>query len=106
MISLYSPGTHALTMGHFVEICDSTPGECSNHPILQAYVGGALDLLAALDEETEYLDTLYCKEPQELFDVPTIIRFMQEHQEGYAKRNAMLLVIRYFEENGGCQINE
>lgn len=96
----------ALTVGQFSKICDAAPGECSDHPTLQAYVGGALDLIATLDEETEYLDTLYCKEPQGLFDVPAIIRFMQNHQEEYAKRNAMLLVVRYFEVNGGCQVNE
>lgn len=103
---LHSPSATALTVEQFSAICDSSPGECSDHPTLQAYVGGALDLLATLDEETEYLDTLYCAEPQTLFDVPTIIRFMEEHGEEYAKRNAMLLVVRYFEANGGCQDDE
>lgn len=103
---LHSPNAEALTVEQFSNICDSAAGKCSDHPTLQAYVGGALDLIATLDEETEYLDTLYCKEPEALFDVPTIIRFMREHREGYAKRNAMLLVVRYFEVNGGCQTDE
>lgn len=106
VFSLYSTRAPALTAAQFSSICDSAPGECSDHPTLQAYVGGALDLLATLDEETDYLDKLYCKEPKELFDVPAIIRFMQEHREGYAKRNAMLLVVRYFEEKGGCRTHE
>lgn len=96
----------ALTMEQFSRICDSVPGNCSNHPVLQAYVGGALDLLATLDEDTRYLGQLYCKEPKALFDVPTIVRFMQVHQDEYATRNAMLLLVRYFEDNGGCQPDE
>ena len=101
-ISLHSNGAPALTVEQFSTICDSAPGKCSDHSIVQAYVGGALDLLATLDDETDYLDTLYCKEPKDLFDVPEIIRFMHAHREGYATRNAMLLVVRYFEKNGGC----
>lgn len=106
LVSLQPTNASALTMEQFSHICESAPGECSDHPVLQAYVGGALDLLATLDEETRYLKKLYCKEPKELFDVPAIIRFMQAHREGYATRNAMLLVVRYFENNGGCQLNE
>ncbi len=106
LCSLNSPSAFALTMEQFSNICASVPGECSDHPVLQAYVGGALDLLATLDEETTYLGKLYCKEPKALFDVPAIIRFMQAHREEYATRNAMLPVVRYFEENGGCKANE
>jgi hypothetical protein len=89
-------------MAQFSSICESAGLECSEHPVLQAYVGGALDLIAMLDEETDYLDTVYCKEPKELFDVPAIIRYMEGHQEEYADRNAMLILIRYLEEFGGC----
>lgn len=96
----------ALTMEQVSRICDSASENCSDHPVLQAYVGGALDLLATLDEDTRYLDKLYCKDPKEIFDVPTIIRFMQSHDDEYATRNAMLLVVRYFEGNGGCQPDE
>jgi hypothetical protein len=102
LMSLQPANASALTMEQFSHICESAPGECSDHPILQAYVGGALDLLATLHEETRYLDSLYCKEPKELFDVTAIIRFMQEHREEYVGRNAMLLMIRHFEVNGGC----
>lgn len=102
LCSLHSTNALALTMGQFSSICDSASAKCSEHPILQAYVGGALDLLATLDEETDYLDSLYCKEQKELFDVSAIIRFMHTHREEYASRNAMQLVVRYFEENGGC----
>jgi hypothetical protein len=92
----------ALTMDQVAAICASHEGECSEHPILQAYVGGALDLIAMLDEETDYLGEIYCKEPSALFDVPAIIQYMGKHRVEYADRNAMLLVIRYLEEKGGC----
>lgn len=95
-------GADALTMDQFIAICDSHPGECRDHPILQAYVGGALDLIAMLDEETDHLAKVYCREPSELFDVPAIIDYMVEHRAEYADRNAMLPVIRFLEENGGC----
>lgn len=106
LLSVLSSSASALNMEQFSNICESAPGECRDHPILNAYVGGALDLLATLDEDTAYLDKLYCKDPKAIFDVPAIIRFMQVHREGYADRNAMLLVVRYFEENGGCETHE
>ncbi|MEN8815225.1 MAG: hypothetical protein ABF275_10110 [Glaciecola sp.] len=102
LIPLYTPSASALTMKQFSDICHSSPEECSDHPILQAYVGGALDLLAMLDERTDYLEKVYCKDPMELFDVPTIIRFMVQRSEQYTKDNAMLVLVRYFEERGGC----
>ena len=100
---LLLPGASgAMTMDQFSRICASATTDCSEHPLLNAYIGGALDLIAVLDEETDYLDRIYCKPPPELFDVPAIIRFMQTQQAAYATRNAMLLVVRYLEENGGC----
>lgn len=102
LLPLYTPSASALTMKQFSDFCHSSAEECSNHPILQAYVGGALDLLATLDERTDYLEKVYCKEPKELFDVPTIIRFMVQRSEQYANDNAMLVLVRYFEERGGC----
>jgi|GEM_PF-1638429 len=106
LFSLHPASAPALTVEQFSDICDAAPGECSDHPMLQAYVGGALDLLATLDEQTGYLGKLYCKEPKALFDVPVIIHFMQAHRDGNDSRNAMLLVVRYFEENGGCPPRE
>lgn len=103
LLPLHAPSAAALTMEQFSSICKSSPGECSDHPILQAYVGGALDLLATLDEQTDYLDKVYCKEPKELFDVPAIIRFMEQRSEQHATENAMLVLVRYFEEHGGCR---
>ncbi len=103
LLSLHPPSTPALTMKQVSDICHSPPGKCNDHPIIRAYVGGALDLLATLDERTDYLGKVYCKKPKELFDVPAILRFMESHSEQYASDNAMLLLIRYFEEHGGCQ---
>lgn len=88
-------------MSQFSQICGSNQ-QCSANPILQAYVGGALDLVAMLDEETKYLQKFYCKNTKELFDVPKIIQYMEGHQSEYANKNAMLLVIRYLEEKGDC----
>lgn len=96
----------ALTMADFIKICESAEKPCYEYPILQAYVGGSLDLIAALDEETEYLEKIYCKKPSEIFNVRRIIEFMESHNVEYAKKNSMLLVIRYLEENGGCQNND
>lgn len=98
----YVPSANALTMKQFSDICHSSAEQCSDHPVLQAYIGGALDLLATLDERTEYLEKVYCKEPKALFDVPTIIRFMVQRSDQYARDNAMLVLVRYFEERGGC----
>ena len=100
--SAISAPAAALTMNQFVSICEAADVACSEHPILNAYVGGALDLIAMLDEETSYLAEVYCKHPEELFDVPAIIRYMEAHQTEYAGKNAMLVLIRYLEEHGGC----
>ncbi len=103
LLSLHPPSILALTMKQVSDICHSSSGECSDHPIVQAYVGGALDLLATLDERTDYLGKIYCKKPKELFDVPVIIRFMELRSKQYATDNAMLVLVRYFEEHGGCK---
>jgi hypothetical protein len=89
-------------MKQFSDICHSSQAECSNHPIIRTYIGGALDLLATLNEQTDYLKQVYCKESKALFDVATIIRFMEQRSEQYASDNAMLVLVRYFEEKGGC----
>jgi len=92
----------SLTTSQFMKICESTPGSCQEQPMLNAYVGGALDVIAALDEERSYIKKIYCREPSRFFDVKAIIGFMQDNHESYADKNAMLLVIRYLEEKGGC----
>ena len=103
LLFLHAPSTFALTMKQVSDICHSSSSACSDHPIIRAYVGGALDLLATLDERTGYLEKVYCKKPKELFDLPAIIRFMELRSEQYATDNAMLALVRYFEEHGGCQ---
>ncbi len=102
ILALFPLESTALTMGQFASVCESYQGKCSDIPFLQAYVGGALDLVAMLDEETDYLDQIYCNEASDFFDVPEIIHFMLSHKEDYRDKNAMLLVIRYLEERGGC----
>ncbi len=92
----------ALTTQQFMSICEAGNGPCSEHPILNAYIGGALDLIAVLDEETDYLGEVYCGKPDKLFDVTQIIRYIEANQKAYADKNAMLVFVRYFEEEGGC----
>ena len=103
LLPLHAPSAIALTMKQFSDIRHTSPGECSDHPIIRAYVGGAIDLLATLDEQTDYLGKVYCKKPKELFDVPAITRYMELRSEQFVTDNAMLVLVRYFEEHGGCQ---
>lgn len=97
-----STNSKAITVDQFFGVCETEDHQCAEHPIKQAYIGGALDLIAVLDEETEYLDTVYCKKPKELFDIPAIIQYMELHREDYANQNAMILVLQYLVENGDC----
>lgn len=99
---VFSHAASALTMSQFTEICDSSSATCSDHSLAQAYIGGALDVIAVLNEETDYLGTLYCERPETLFNVSEIIDYMQKHPERHSDRNAMLLVVWYLEKNSGC----
>jgi len=98
----YSQNAEALRVGEFVAICEQSGHECKDIPVLNAYVGGALDLVAMLHEETQYIEPIYCKDPKILFDVPAIIGYIEKHHDGNEDKNAMLLVIRYLETYGGC----
>lgn len=100
--ALYSPTSHSLSNGDFNKICNASPVPCDEHPILQAYVGGALDLVATLDEKTDRLQPIYCKPTGELFDVSAMIWFMLETDRHNADDNAMVSLITYLKEKGGC----
>ena len=102
LLPLHTPCASAMTMKQISDFCHSSSGECIDNPMMQVYVGGALDLLGTLDEQTDYLGKVYCKKRKEIFDVPAIIRYMESHSEQYASDNAMLVLVRYFEEFGGC----
>ncbi|MBX2847046.1 MAG: hypothetical protein KTR16_01905 [Acidiferrobacterales bacterium] len=93
---------HALTVQQFKEACIAQGPSCESHPILNAYIGGALDLLAGLQEQTSYLATVYCDEPEKIFDINKIINFIQNSDVEHNNENAMLRLVAYFEENGGC----
>jgi len=103
ILTLYISSASAMTMKQFSEVCGASSGKCSDNPYVQAYVGGALDLIATLDERTDYLKKVYCKKPKELFDVPLIISYMEQRSKQYSKDNAMLVLVNYFEEYGGCK---
>lgn len=104
IVALLPKQASALSMEQFMAICKSSSvTQCKDHPMLQAYVGGSLDMIAMLDEETDYLARVYCRAPKALFDVGAILEFMEKEAEGHGSKNAMLLVIRYLEEQGGCR---
>lgn len=102
LLSAYTPPAKGLTVKQFADICHSSAMKCSDRPVVQAYIGGALDLVATLDEKTDYLAPLYCKDPKEIFDIPAITLFIQKQAEQHASDNAMLMLVRYFEKHGGC----
>lgn len=95
-------GASAMTIEEFDSICTSATIPCQDIPFMQAYIGGALDLLAMLDEETEYLESIYCSPKQELFATTPIINYVLAHKSERPTRNAMMLLIQYLEEEGGC----
>ncbi len=92
----------ALTVAGFRQICESAEASCESLPVLQAYVGGSLDMIATLDERTEFLGEVYCRPPSELFDVAAIIRYVERAPAADEEANAMSLVVRYLVEKGGC----
>ncbi len=94
---------HALSVDELLDACVQIGAPCKDIPWVQAYIGGALDLIAMLDEETEYLAQVYCKAPEVLFDVPGILGYLERNRAGNGDKNAMLLVIRFFEDYGGCR---
>ncbi|MEM1434284.1 MAG: hypothetical protein AAGG11_09540 [Pseudomonadota bacterium] len=100
---LLSLDASALTIEGFRAICAANDVTCEQIPVLQAYVGGALDMIATLDERTEYLGTVYCRTPKQLFDVPAIIRHVETAAAPDSDVNAMTLVVDYLVRNGGCQ---
>ena len=100
-VLICSSKVSALTISEFKEICESSQAACKEHPILQAYVGGALDVLVVLKEETQYLEKIYCEDTSVLFDFKKIITFMEQSQEK-ATNNAMLVLVKYLERNSGC----
>ena len=101
-VLVWTDRVEALNVSDFMAICAQAGGKCEEVPILQAYIGGALDLVAMLHEETDYVKPIYCKDTRLLFDVPAIIKFIEDNQAGNEKKNAMMLMIRFLEKYGGC----
>ena len=95
--------SNALSVDDLLDGCAQAGAPCKELPWAQAYIGGALDLIAMLDEETDYLGQVYCKTPGEISDVPGILAFIEQHRKGNGDKNAMMLVIRFFETYGGCR---
>ena len=94
---------HSLTVKEFSNICNQYSGDCHELPIVNAYIGGAMDLIATLDEKTDYFPTkIYCTDPREIFDGKEIVDFILTNDHVLPAENAMLSFIKYFEINGGC----
>lgn len=98
----YAQNALPLSIKDFATICDSTTVPCEELPVMQAYVGGALDLIATLDEKTDYLETIYCEDKSELLKTGPIIDYVMSHKDEMPNRNAMMLLIQYLVEEGGC----
>ncbi len=98
----FAHSAEALRVSEFLAICAEAQRPCEDIPALRAYVGGGLDLVATLHEETDYVEPIYCKDPEILFDVPAIVRYIEQHRAGNEDSNAMLLVVRFLETYGGC----
>ncbi|EPJ49351.1 MAG: hypothetical protein OFPI_25240 [Osedax symbiont Rs2] len=92
----------ALTMKQFMQICHSAKSKCSQHPVLNAYIGGSLDLFAALQEQNLFKTKDFCANARPHFNVPAIIDHMEKNQAAYANKNAMLSLVSYFKKKGGC----
>jgi len=92
----------ALTVQQFVNICQQGEIECHKQPILQSYVGGALDMIAVLQESNALLTKVYCKKPKVLFGVRQIINFILNNSDTDKSKNTMLLVVRYLTKQGAC----
>ena len=93
---------HALRVGEFLAICEQADRPCEEIPILNAYIGGGLDLIAGLHEDTDYVRPVYCKDTKLLFDVAAIIRYIEENKSGNENKNAMLMLVRFLEIYGDC----
>ena len=70
--------------------------------MLYAYVVGARDLIATLDEQTDYLGRVYCREPKLFFNVPAIIDHVANAKGPSLDANAMMLVLDYLVSEGRC----
>ncbi|MEM9622582.1 MAG: hypothetical protein AAF993_13090 [Pseudomonadota bacterium] len=57
----------ALTVDELLLACERDGRPCAQIPWIQAYLGGGFDLIASLDEKTEYLEQIYCLAPEDLF---------------------------------------
>ena len=98
----WAPGAQALRVSQFMAICQEAGMPCKDVPILNAYIGGGLDLIAGLHEDTDYVRPIYCKDTKQLFDVAAIIGFIEKNHDGNEDKNTMLLLVKFLETYGDC----
>jgi hypothetical protein len=102
-IFLVSNAANALSVSQFSQLCSQAkPQKCHEVPLVRAYVGGALDMVASLQESKALATDLVCRPPEDLFEVEQIITYMEKNASEDNKQNAMYLVINYIQKHGGC----
>jgi len=95
--------THALTLAQFNAICADQPVPCTQHPALHAYIGGAIDLLVAMRQNSDYLSPMTCALTPQHLDVNTIITFMTEYEPQSPERDAMAVLLEYLQAELPCK---
>lgn len=97
LFTLNTPA-NALTTGELLDACAAKGRSCDQLPFANIYIGGALDLLGTLNEKKQLKVPVLCSTNKDIFDVKRILQYMEKNREGYNDRNAMHIVIKYFEE--------
>lgn len=93
---------HSLTVQEVQSICSQQTTLCADNLVIQAYIGGGLDMLASLYEHEVLHGVRFCKSPQALFDVTNIINFLLTLEGGARAQNAMRQVTTYLQGESGC----
>ncbi len=92
----------ALTTWEFLQLCDDTAGACAEQPVVQLYLGGAMDALAVVNETALQKRPLYCLPERQLFDMHRIFAHIAENQQRFRQRNVMHAMLDYLRLHGGC----
>lgn len=95
---LTSGQSSALTTKELLNVCYLNSQPCHALPFANAYIGGALDLLGALNENELLNIELSCASSTQIFNVKRILKYMEANQNTYEDKNAMLLLIKYLKE--------
>ena len=93
----------ALRTGEFLALCGDVLAACAEQPVVQLYLGGALDALALVNETASARkQPLYCLPERQLFDMSRIVAHVVANRRKFEDKNAMTGVIDYLRAYGGC----